>query len=153
MGCDNGCGCGGCHGEKPNEPQKDGRSLAKGAIDEIKGRRCSGYSQDEMKLSESVDSFLKECTANDVDPMQVVAQVASKEGVMIGDPAPENAERRWVYDILRAVVKRVVNAFLDSVAENYGLGKVDLAGLAADGPDEPPQAITVRVVPIRIRYA
>ena len=153
MGCDNGCGCGDCHGEKTNEQQKDGRSLAQGAIDEIKGRSCRRYSQDEMKLSKDVDSFLKECTENEVDPMQVVAQVASKEGVMIGAPAPEDAEKRWVYDVLRSVVKRVVNAFLDSVADNYGLGKVDLSGLAAGGPDEPPQAITVRVVPIRIIYA
>lgn len=153
MSCDNGCGCGECHSEKPHEPQKDGRTLAQGAIDKIKGRSCRGYSHDEMKLSESVDSFLEECTSNEVDPLQVVAQVASEEGVMIGAPAPEDAEKHWVYDLLRAVVKRVVNAFLDSVADNYGLGKVDLSGLAAGGPDEPPQAITVRVVPIRIIYA
>lgn len=153
MGCDNGCGCGDCHGEKPNEPQKDGRTLAQGAINEIKGRRCRGYSQDAMKLSESVDSFLKECTANEVDPLEVVAQVAAEENVMIGAPAPEDAEKRWVYDLLRAVVKRVVNAFLDSMAEKYGFGKVDLAGIAECGPDELPQAITVRVIPIIIQYA
>lgn len=153
MDCENGCGCSACHGEKQNKTQKDGRSLAQGAIEEIKGRRMRAYSQDAMKLSESVDSFLKECTENDADPLQVVAHVASEEGVMIGAPAPEDTEKRWVYDLLRAIVKRVVNAFLDSVAENYGLGKVDLAGLASGGPDEPPQAITVRVVPIRIRYA
>lgn len=153
MSCDNGCGCGECHSEKPHEPQKDGRTLAQGAIDKIKGRSCRGYSHDEMKLSESVDSFLEECTSNEVDPLQVVAQVASEEGVMIGAPAPEDAEKHWVYDLLRAVVKRVVNAFLDSVAENYGLGKVDLAGLAAGGPGELPQDITVRVIPIVIRYA
>lgn len=153
MGCDNGCGCDGCNGEKPNEPQKDGRTLAQDAIDEIKGRRCRGYSHDAMKLSESVDSFLKECTANEVDPLQVVAQVASKEGVMIGAPAPEDPEKRWVHDLLRAVVKRVVNAFLDSVAENYGLGKVDLAFIAAGGSDEPPPGTTVRVASIRILYA
>ena len=45
------------------------------------------------------------------------------------------------------------NPWLNSVAENYGLGKVDLAGIAACDPDEPPQSVTVRVVPIRIRYA
>ena len=153
MGCDNECGCGGCHGENTNEQHKDGRSLAQGAIDEIKGRSFRGYSQDEIKLSKAVDSFLKECTDNEVDPMQVVAQIASKEGMMIGDPVPEDTEKRWVYDVLRAVVKRVVNAFLDSVAENYGLGKVDLAGLAAGGSDEPPHEITVRVFPISIIYA
>lgn len=151
MGCNNGCSCGGCHGEKPNEPQKDGRTLAQGAIEDLKGRQC--YTTAAVQLSESVDSFLKECTANEADPMQVVAQVASNEGVMIGAPAPEDAEKRWVYDLLRAVVKRVVNAFLDSVSETYGLGKVDLAGIAAGGTDEPPQSIKVRVVPIRILYA
>lgn len=153
MGCDTGCSCGCGNGEKPNEPQKDGRTLARDAIDEIKGRRCCGHSQDEIKLSESVDSFLEECTTNAADPLQVVAQVAAEEGVMIGAPAPEDKKKRWVYDLLRAVVKRVVNALLDSVAEIYVLGKVDLAALAADGPDEPPSAFTVRVVSTRICYA
>lgn len=153
MGCENGCSCGSCQGEKPNEPQKDGRSLAHGAIDEIKGRRCRGYSQDAMKLSESADAFLKECTDNDVDPMLVVYKVADEEGVMLGAPAPEDPDKRWVYDLLRAVVKRVVNAFLNSVTEKYGIGRFDLAGITADDPDEPPHAMTVRVVSIRIRYA
>lgn len=153
MGCDNECVCGGCHGEKTDEQKKDGRSLAKGAIEEIKGRRFRGYSQDAMKLSKAVDSFLNECTENDVDPLQVVAQVASENGVMIGSTAPEDAEKRWVYDVLRAVVKRVFNAFLDIVAENYGFGKVDLDGLSAGVSEEQPHAITVRVVPISIIYA
>ena len=153
MGCDNGCGCGSCHGETPHEPQKDGRTLAQSAIEKIKGQSCPGYSHDAMKLSELVDSILNECTANEVDPLQVVAQVASEEDVTIGAPAPKDAEKRWIYDLLRAVVKRVVNAFLDSVVEDYGLGKVDLADLAAGGPGELPQAITVRDIHIIISYA
>ena len=153
MGCDNGCGCSSRNCEKPNEPQKNGRTLAHGAINEIKGQRCRSHSQDEMKLSDSVDDFLNECAANEVDPLKVVAQVASEKGITIGATAPEDTEKRWVYDLLRAVVTRVINAFLDSVAENYGLGKVDLAGIAACDPDEPPQSVTVRVVPIRIRHA
>lgn len=155
MGCENVCGRGCSHGEKPNEEKagQAGLSLAHDAIDEIRGKTCRGYSCDEVKLGESVDAFIQECTENGVDPLQVVAHVSDKEGVMISGPVPPDKQKRWVYELLRAVVKRIINAFLDSVSETYGLGKVDLAGIAADGTDELPQAVTVRVVPIRIRYA
>ena len=155
MSCDTGCGCGRQRSENQNEEKagQAGMSLAHDAIGEISEKTCLGYSCDAVKLGESVDAFIQECTDNNIDPLKVVAHVSAREGVMIDGPVPADDKKRWIYQLLRSVVKCIITAFLNSVSENYGFGKADLAGIAAGGTDELPHSVTVRVVPIRIRYA
>ena len=121
--CAGSCGgaCGGC--DKPqNEPAEPCSHVAREAICEMAAakEKAEKEAAERVKcVDEQADEFIADCEAAGKNPMEVVAYVARREQVSISGDAPECEEKRHTYDLLRAVVAKVVRNMFEEVSAGF----------------------------------
>lgn len=121
--CTGSCGgaCGGC--DKPqNEPAESCSHVAREAICEMAAakEKAEKEAAERVKcVDEQADEFIADCESAGKNPMEVVAYVARREQVSISGDAPECAEKRHTYDLLRAVVAKVVRDMFEEVSAGF----------------------------------
>lgn len=157
------CACGGTCGreQRPEDTAAPnaGEAIARAAIDEMAQRKEKKAPKPEGGLDDSVDAFLETCAELDQDPMDVVAHIARREGISISGEAPEDGGKRRAYDLLRAVVTRLVTDFSSDLAEECGFETDPLARLVLEafsfGRRVPREyrGPSVRAIPTRAWYA
>lgn len=110
MSCESECShaCG--NGEKTGKIPCDGRDVARGAINEMKKPKTPP--SEDLVLENSADSFIDECLKSEINPLSAVSHVAEKEEVEISGPEPSGERKIWIYNLLRTVVRRVVECSL-----------------------------------------
>ena len=112
-----------------------GEELAASAMSDAGEERTPEGENDEA-FDRDVDGFISKCIEEEADPVEVVFRVAKNACVdLLGDPpsGPSRTgmceeERRRVYTLLRAVLKRIVLSILACVVDKSGFGPHSLVG-------------------------
>lgn len=137
------CGCSGCTGcaseacdnSCGGDPQCDyGADVAGCAIKDMKGGGPDVQSRGEEDFSKDIKSFIDKCDAEGVNPFDVVAHIAAKEGINLsGEEVPMNESNARLRRFLLAVVRKLVIALVSYIANTHGIPVSALAKLLAEG--------------------
>jgi len=117
-----------------------GKHLAKDAISKMKNATKKAKSEERFDMAAEMEAFLKECMENDMDPMSVVASLASEYGLCLTEEDPPgedldghskaDRERMWVF--LRNVARCVDVATLSEIADAFGDDIISALDVALD---------------------
>lgn len=87
--------------------------------------------KDKDKEDEAVNGFLEQCEKRGQDPFELVAFIAHKNGVVLSEDAPKDCAKREVYNLLKAVVKKLVVGLIVSIADEHGFGLGSILKIAS----------------------
>ena len=167
--------CGGC--KKPQDDQQG--HIAHKAICEMasaKAKAAADAAEHEKCVASKADEFIADCKSAGKDPLEVVEYIAKRENISITFPAPTDPAKHETYDLLRAVVAKVVKGLIEDAAADiaestdFDTGAIsrlivralrsEECGHDADGDcdeeveeeeDESEEEPRVRVVPMKVR--
>lgn len=157
-----GCGCGGaCKGEAATSVY--GYRLAQKAIIEMNEPKPEEVAKKDAEedIQADVDAFLENCDISSRHPLDVVAYIAKREGIELSGEPPKDETKRKIYELLKAVVKKVVVGMLVYLADKYGFGIGSLVNTIFNSCGKMVRQEQVnnvrpkvlRVVPIGLAYA
>lgn len=180
-GCE--CGCSGKHGENasggnagPDSPVAWGESVAKSAAAGMDAPKAEEVviAEDQRIKDEDVDGFLEACDRQGKNPLDVVKFIAEQNGIDLSSVPRGDSLKLRLYELLKAVVRKVLFGFVSYCADNYGLGVLQsiigsvgnscgsgsccdreksVPRSADDGSEVPVRVLPVRLVPVRVGYA
>lgn len=122
--CTGSCGgaCDGCDKPRDAESARPCSHVAREAICEMAAAKEKAEKEAAERakcIDEQADEFIADCEAAGKNPMEVVSYVARRERISVSGDAPECEEKRHAYDLLRAVVAKVVRNMFEEVSAGF----------------------------------